>query len=300
MERFDRRQTLAMGVATALLGSTGLSAGVSSRFSQDLARLEREVGGRLGVCLIDMGNARVQGWRLDERFAHCSSFKLSLAAMVLKGAEEHRWSLGEMLHWTQQEVMEASPVTATALATGLTMQELARAALVTSDNTAANTLLRRTGGPAAVTAFWAAMGDRVSRLDRFEPELNRVPKGSALDTSTPRAMAHTVSKLVFGNVLQKEGREMLTSWMMSVETGKRRLRAGFPTDWIAGDKTGTGYNPVSTTYVDLAFARPPGRAPLVVSSYFEPAQHLDRVDPAAEAVLARVGEVCARTFGPAA
>jgi len=292
MDRFSRRQTLAMATASLLAGSR-LDALAPSGLSRKLARLERQAGGRLGACLIDGGNGSVRGWRMYERFAHCSSFKLSLAAMVLQGAEQGRWSLGETLRWTQQDLLEASPVTTPATSTGLTMQELARAALVTSDNTAANTLLRRTGGPAAMTAFWRAMGDRVSRLDRYEPELNRVPRGSPLDTGTPRAMARTVGRLVSGNVLKVKGRDLLVNWMIAVETGKRRLRAGFPADWIAGDKTGTGYNPVSTTYVDLAFARPPGRAPLFIAAYFEPSQRLDRVDPAAEAVLARVGELCA-------
>lgn len=300
IEGFSRRQTLAMAIAAVLTAPPAVLAREIPRLAAELAALERQVGGRLGVGFLDVGTGRVQGWRLDERFAHCSSFKLSLAALVLHGAERGRWSLSERLHWTRADLLPASPVTTPATDSGMTMEQLARAALVTSDNTAANTLLRRTGGPAALTAFWAAMGDRVSRLDRYEPELNRVPRGSLLDNTTPRAMARTVAGLVTGNVLGPAARTRLTGWMAEVETGKRRLRAGFPATWISGDKTGTGVNPVSTTYVDLAYTRPPGRSPLIVTAYFEPAHPKDEIDPAEEAVLARVGEICARFVGAGA
>ncbi|WP_261589484.1 serine hydrolase, partial [Escherichia coli] len=41
-----------------------------------------------------------------------------------------------------------------------------------SDNTAANLLLTTIGGPKELTAFLHNMGDHVTRLDRWEPELN--------------------------------------------------------------------------------------------------------------------------------
>ncbi|GAI70296.1 unnamed protein product, partial [marine sediment metagenome] len=40
-----------------------------------------------------------------------------------------------------------------------------------SDNTAANLLLTTIGGPKELTAFLHNMGDHVTRLDRWEPEL---------------------------------------------------------------------------------------------------------------------------------
>ncbi len=67
---------------------------------------------------------------------------------------------------------------------------LAKAAQTQSDNGAANILLRNIGGPAALTAFWRALGDDVSRLDRYEPELNTSHDGDPRDTTTPAAMAN--------------------------------------------------------------------------------------------------------------
>ena len=49
--------------------------------------------------------------------------------------------------------------------------ELARAALIFSDNAAANLLLGTIGGPAGLTAWLRATGDRTTRLDRRETAL---------------------------------------------------------------------------------------------------------------------------------
>jgi beta-lactamase class A len=289
---FDRRAAFAIG-AVALVGAcTGLPA--ESLDSTDrLAALERRVGGRLGVCAIDTASGRTIGWRADERFAHCSSFKLSLAALVLHGIQENQWAADHRLTWTEADLLGNSPVTAAHVATGLTVTELARAALVTSDNAATNVLLNWLGGPPVLNRFWAMLNDRTSRLDRFEPELNVVLPGSVLDTTTPSAMAATVAKLVTGDVLQAPARATLVAWMADVQTGVRRLRAGFPAGWAAGDKTGTGTHPQATTYVDLAYAGPPGRAPLIVAAYFVPPVASGSVDPAIEAVLAEVGAIVA-------
>ena len=40
-----------------------------------------------------------------------------------------------------------------------------------------------------MTAFWRALGDPVSRLDRFETAMNLVPPGEERDTTSPEAMA---------------------------------------------------------------------------------------------------------------
>lgn len=120
--------------------------------------------------------------------------------MLLARADNGQVNLNEILHWSKEDMLSVSPVTSMHVDKGLPVRELARATLVTSDNTAANVLLRRFGGPEAVTGFWRSIGDTVSRLDRYEPELNRTPPGTALDTTTPAAMAATVGKLVLGDV----------------------------------------------------------------------------------------------------
>lgn len=300
---FDRRGAVLAALSAVFAGRSASASVRASGAANDrprpvasFAAIEAAAGGRLGVSVIDTAAGRSFGWRAEERFAHCSSFKLSLAALVLQGARRGAWALDERLRWKAADLLPNSPVTGDHVADGLVMRELARAAVIASDNTATNVLLRRIGGPPAVTAFWRRLGDSESRLDRNEPELNVVLPGSESDTTTPAAMAATVARLVVGNALDPRDRALLTQWMAEVRTGTRRLRAGFPAGWICGDKTGTSLHPRSTTYVDLAYAGPAGRRPLIVAAYFVPKRPTSAIDERAEAVLADIARICAETI----
>jgi hypothetical protein len=77
----------------------------------------------------------------------------------------------------------------------------AGAAVVLSDNTAANLLLNLIGGPPGLTRFLRDIGDKVTRLDRNEPTLNENAPGDVRDTTAPRAMAFALRKVLIGNVL---------------------------------------------------------------------------------------------------
>lgn len=268
----DRRTLLGSGLALTLAGcahGAGRPGADASATSAALAAIERRAGGRLGAYILDPATGRGAGWRADDRFAQCSSFKLSLAAMILAGTERGKIDLAETLRWTEADLLAHSPVTRPATATGLTVEALARGTLITSDNPAANILLRRFGGPEALTRFWRSIGDTTSRLDRYEPALNEVPPGSSLDTTTPRAMAQTAAALLLGPTLSPAGREKLKGWMRETATGLDRLRAGFPTGWDAGDKTGTWTSPERRIYVDVAFGGPAGEMPVIVAAYHE-------------------------------
>lgn len=290
----DRRGTLAGAIALLVAGcARGEAAAIDKTGVEALRAIELRARGRLGATVLDPATGRSFGWRENERFAHCSSFKLSLAAMLLAQADKGLVDLDEVLRWSEADLLPTSPVTSTAVATGLPVARLAHATLVTSDNTAANVLLRRFGGPAALTGFWRSLGDSVSRLDRYELALNEIPPGTELDTTTPAAMAATVAKLIHGEALAPATRATLKDWMREVATGRDRLRAGFPAAWDAGDKTGTGLGERRHTYVDLAFGGPAGATPLVVAAYFEPERPVEPRDPAALAALADVGRVAA-------
>jgi beta-lactamase class A len=295
---FDRRTTLMGGAALLLPGCLSHARTILPETTSigELRALEQNANGRLGAYVLDPMRGTAFGWRENERFTHASSFKMSLAAMLLAKADAGQIDLRETLHWTKEDMLSVSPVTTVNLGKGLSVQELARATLVTSDNTAANILMRRFGGPSQLTAFWRSIGDKSSRLDRYEPELNVTPPGTDLDTTTPAAMAATTAALVHGTILTADSRAMLRAWMEEVKTGQDRIRSGFPTDWISGDKTGTGIGKTKHIYVDLAFGGPAGRSPLIVTGYFEPARLAEPMDRDAVAVLAAVGRIAAASL----
>lgn len=259
-----------------------------------LAVLEARAGGRLGVALLDAGSGRVVGQRLDERFAMCSTFKLPLAAIVLREADAGRIRLDETVPITKADLVAFAPVTEPRVGQSMTLAALAEAAQVTSDNTAANLLLKRLGGPAAFTAALRGLGDDTTRLDRTEPMLNLVKAGEVLDTTTPRAMARTLARVLTGDVLTPASRERLIGWMVATRTGDRRLRAGLPPGWRAGDKTGTAQADAMTDKVnDIGIAWPPGKPPVVITAYFDSSRRSNATRDDDQAALAEVGRIAA-------
>lgn len=288
------RRSLLVAMAAAW-GARVPAGAAAAPASAALAELERRSAGRLGVYLLDVASGRELGQRADQRFGLCSTFKLPLAAAVLREADAGRLALDERLAFGKDDMVPYAPVTEKHLEVGsMTVAALAEATQTTSDNVAANLLMRRLGGPAEVTRMFRAMGDTVTRIDRWEPQMNLVPAGEVRDTTTPRAIGGLAARLFTGDLLTPASRQLLRDWMIATATGKRRIRAGLPTGWIAGDKTGTGIAPqMANKYNDVAVIWPPDRAPLVVAAYFEASGHFEKMRPEDEAVLAEVGRIAA-------
>jgi len=282
-----------------------LAAGVASRagalspnppawapfFGRDI---EQRFGGRLGFAMASPSGPVVD-WRGGDRFAFCSSFKMSLAALVLDGAARGAWSLDELLPFSAADILPNSPVVKAHLSEGrLSLAALADAAQKTSDNAAANLLLRRIGGLERLNSFWRGLGDPFSRIDDYETALNRVPLGNPRNTTTPRAAAEAMVQMFARGGIKPQAAATLKSWMHDTATGKNRLRAGLPADWWAGDKTGTGLpDDIPGTYVDLAWVEPPNPPAFAIAAFYQPAKPTPDGDPSAEAILAQVGRIVA-------
>lgn len=283
----NRREaiTVALGATFArpLLAASPPS---TSRFAAIEATL---AGGRLGVAAIDLATGRSFYYRADERFAHCSTFKVPLVAAVLARIDARQLSGERRIPIAPADLLDYAPATRAALPRGhMTVFELCEAAVVLSDNTAANLLLPLVGGPAGLTRFARVHGDRATRFDRTEPTLNTNLPGDRRDTTTPRAMIGLLEQLLIRPVLASASRARLAGWMVACSTGKARLRAGLPSSWRAGDKTGTGERGAVN---DVAIAWPsPHRAsgPLLVACYVDAPRVSVDTAAAAHAAVARI------------
>jgi beta-lactamase class A len=289
----SRRQAL-VGSLLAVPALASLPAVARARTDRDaharLAELERAHGGRLGVAVLNLASGARAGHRADERFLICSTFKALAAAFVLARVDKTEERLDRRIVFSESDLVDWSPVTKTRVGgAGMTVAELCEAAMILSDNTAANLLLASFGGPAALTAYVRSLGDEVTRLDRIEPELNEHDgPGDIRDTTTPAAMLETLRTLLFGNALSRSSRDQLSAWLITNKTGDERLRAGFPENWLVGDRTGT--NRVGNAN-DIGIAWPPDRGTVIAAAYCElPSISAEERD----AVLAEVGRVAAQ------
>jgi len=256
---------------------------------RELAALDRASHGRLGVAILDTATGARFVHRADERFLMCSTFKLLASAYVLHRVDRGEESLERRIGYDAGALVSWSPVTEKHVSDGMTLGALCHAAITVSDNAAANLILASYGGPRALTAFVRTLGDTATRADRSEPELNRHNRpGDLRDTTSPNGMLHSVQRLALGDALAPASRTQLQQWLLASTTGERRLKAGLPSGWKIGDKTGSGGGPgVGGTSNDVAVVWPPeGRAPLLVAAYL-----MDSAAPGEQrdATLARVG-----------
>jgi beta-lactamase class A len=256
-----------------------------------LADIEAREGGRLGVFVRDAGTGATIEHRSDERFPMCSTFKLLTAAAALKRVDEGAERLDRKIAYGPSDLLEYAPIAKAHVAEGgMTVADLCAAAIDWSDNTAGNLVLQSIGGPAGFTQFARSLGDNVTRLDRNEPALNESLPGDERDTTSPRAMAGTMQKVLAGDALSDASRSQLQMWLIGDKVGDKRLRAGLPPSWRIGDKTGTG-DRGSTNAVAIIW--PPGRAPLIATVYYTGSSA--SVD-ARNAVHKEIGALIAETF----
>ena len=291
---FSRRQTiagalLAVPAVSALAGSAGAATG--GALEKRLAELEARHKGRIGVAIHNLATGARVGHRADERFLMCSTFKALLAAHILARVDRKEEVLDRRVVVKKSDLSEWSPVVEKRVGgNGISIAELCEAAITLSDNAAANLLLAASGGPKALTAFLRGMGDDVTRLDRTEPTLNyHETPDDERDTTTPAAMAETLRRLIIGDVLSSRSRAQLAAWLVMNKTGDTRLRAGFPTDWLTGDKTGTNGDKHGNAN-DVAIAWSPDRGAVVVTAFCEiPGISGDERN----AVIAEIGRIAA-------
>lgn len=260
-----KRRTLLSQLATLPAVSALHGPAHAAAAAPNFAALERSVQGRLGFYAIDTGNGRTLGHRADERFSTASTFKILLAARVAQGVEGGRWTWEDEIPLHRSERVAHSPAFDRLLPRGrAALAELVQGIVVESDNPCANILLRHCcDSPAGLTMWLRQQGDEVTRLDRWELELNENAPGDPRDTSTPRAFARTLQHLLLGTGLTRPSQARLWADLQASQTGLKRLRAGAPdASWRVIDKTGTGYRGAVN---DVALVFPPeGRSPWVV------------------------------------
>lgn len=245
----------------------------------DLSALEQAHGGRFGLFAHDLGTGRRLTARGDERFVYCSTFKMYLAAATLLRVQAGDEQLDRLIPVTRADMVNHAPVTEPAIGSSLTVERLMQAVVEVSDNPAANLLLKALGGIAPMQAFYRGIGDASTRVDRFEPEMNRLDGDK--DTITPAQSAANIHRLFIdpASPLSQDSKAMLLGWMFSSPTGVDRIKAGVPADWRVAHKTGTGgYGPTN----DIGILYPPTGEPIIVAAYYHAASDA----PANESVIA--------------
>lgn len=261
---------------------------------QSAAETFQDVAGRakpgiLGVAVYDFQTGSMQGVNLSRPFSLQSVFKLFAGAAVLEQVDAGQLSLDKTVTLTPEDISQGEgPVDHSGGGT-FSVRDLLRAALIDSDNSAGDSLLRLAGGPAKVTAWLRTKGIEGIRVDRdvrtfghdeggssHPNQLSEAARKAAFesaksdprDTATPEGAIHFLVALKKGDLLSTGSTDLLLGWMREARTGQGRLRAGFSSKTVLAHKTGTSltFEGVSLATNDIGLATlPDGRTLAIVA-----------------------------------
>ena len=338
----SRRALLAAGPAMATAAcSDGLqmTASRTPKLDQDglnaaIAALARRAApGRLGVGLLNLDSGEAFTFNGDARFPMLSVFKLPLAAAVLAESEAGRLAMTERFALDENQLSgQHSPIaTAWPARRDYSAAELLTAAVVDSDNTAADVLMKRIGGPGAVTAW--LVGKRVTglRVDRYERELqaeafgmpsfrpawrdggafararDAVPPADRLaamrafmadprDTTTPAGMVTFLQRLDRRELVSGASTERLLRLMAQSPRAPGRLKAGLPRGVFFAHRPGTSGvdQGLSLAHNDVGIFSLPDKRLYAIAAFLS-GSTLD--EPARDALLADVARAAVRGVG---
>ena len=147
----------------------------------------------------------------------------------------------------------------------MTVADLCAAAIDWSDNTAGNLVLQSIGGPAGFTQFARSLGDNVTRLDRNEPTLNESLPGDPRDTTSPRAMAASMQKVLVGDGLSDGSRRQLKHGSSATRSATKGCAPGCRPHGASATRPARGDRGTTNA---VAIIWPPGRAPLIATVYY--------------------------------
>jgi beta-lactamase class A len=234
----------------------------------DLA--DRARPGEFNAGLMSLDTGQLWFWNADRRFPLQDAFKAPLAAAALAEVDAGRARLDEAVRVTALDLSPGHglinpgwPTPPDDAAKDFRLRDLLSLSVVESDNTAADVLMKRIGGPGAVTAWLRNKAIFEMRIDRYERELQQEMAGMApfrpawkdeavwvaarvtippaarqgamdaylsdpRDTTTAPDALNFLSKLADEQLLSKASTALLLKLMTGAKGGEARLKGGLP------------------------------------------------------------------------
>ncbi|HEY4086692.1 MAG TPA: class A beta-lactamase [Bryobacteraceae bacterium] len=274
-----------------------------ARLEQQLEFLAKTTDATVGVAALHIESGRYVSLNGAQRFPQASAVKVPIAVQIMTLADAGQLSLDKMVTLRPSDLHPGSGRITDLLfhpGVALSIENIMEMAIVISDNSAADLMLREAGGPAAVTGRMKTLGLDGIRVDRSiakmladwggiralppETEWTRdmwdrlfaaVPEEEHLaarrlqtrdprDSATPADMTKLLARIYRKDLFSPTYAAKLWEVMERCQTGKTRIKGMLPLGTDVAHKTGS----VGGVVNDIGVVTLPGNAGHVAISVF--------------------------------
>lgn len=200
--------------------------------------------GRVGAAVALLETGDEVSLDAEGRFPMQSVYKLPISMAVLRLADAGTLKLDDKIRVTADDIVPArmhSPLRDKHPQGGVevSVRELLRLAMVESDGTASDVLLRVAGGAGRVGEYLRGLGVEEVTVATTETAMAAASDVQYRNWATPRGMLKLLRTLHEGRGLSAESRALLLRLMTESITGPRRLKGMLPEGTAVAHKTGT-------------------------------------------------------------
>ena len=215
---------------------------------EQFAEIAKAAKGKVGAAAVVLETGDAALLNGDGHYPMQSVYKLPISMAMMEHIRQEHHALDEQIGVTPSDFVrqgQASPLRDKNPKGGVfTIRELIRLALVESDGTASDVLLRVLDGPNEVQQYLSQIGIEDMRVVNTEKEMGADWNVQYQNWATPRAAVEVLryfektSRQAGG--LADEEDKVLNEFMTNVVTGPNRIKGLLPRGTVVAHKTGTG------------------------------------------------------------
>lgn len=263
--------------------------------SKEIAKIAIEAEGKVAVACLLPGVKLKCGLNEKSQPPMQSVFKLPLAMAVLHAVEEGQFRVDQPIRFLKED--RFFPKTHSPLQdqypgadVDVPLSELMKLSVSSSDNVAADILLRVLGGPGKVQAFMDSLGVGGFQIKDGERELHRDNQLQYRNWWTPDSAVLVLNRIWQKTPFNAENTKLLHQWLLETETGPKRLKGELPAGTPVYHKTGTSgtANGMAPATNDVGFVQlPDGRRVAIAVFVSDSRAPMEK----REAVIAKIAKV---------
>lgn len=263
------------------------------KLTAEIQMIADESKSRVGVDVVVLETGESVSLDGQGQYPMQSVYKLPISMAVLKQVEDGKLKLDDKVKVGKEEYVRAgqhSPLRdKNPNGAEVTVRELISLAIVESDGTASDVLMRLAGGAAVIQNYLIANNIGEVIVANTEKEIGANWETQYKNWATPEGATGLLRALHEQRGISKENRELLLKFMIESKRGLKRLKGLLPPSTVVAHKTGTGgtRNGINGTTNDIGIITLPNGNHLAIAVFLADSK---ADEPAREAFIARIAK----------